>query len=1037
MRNFNVGKICAFRRRVGMALVVTLSILVLVSVAVLAFYAQVTANQRIESSRANQVKADLLAKSAADRVIAGFLEEITASSTNMVVNNVTVFNPNQATNLAARRVLAGGVPSTSDDFASLIRQSVPGTDTSASSENTATVGKSGRVVGTNRWNAPALLAGNGFDATNQLPNWVYVTRDGPTNASSTNVIGRFAYNVYDIGGLLDVCAAGHPGSATASELKRTVAGADLSALGLSSASVQKLVENFRNPGGGDYSNRVEVLVGKGFLAQVVTNASGVKYTNNFPVNRQDLLRFARTQSPGMTNALPYLTVFSRSLNAPVWGPLTNGSTGYKYLTDANKDGTTTSPVMNRFLPHVRFTSAATVTHYDDDGNPQSRDVKAGDPLIARKFSLGKLAWLTHTGPKAGITDEAIKAAFGLEWNPATAGWKYTEGITRAGQLGIRTLKEVATVGREPNFFELLQAGILKGALGKTGSPLSALAGDEGNAAYQIIRIGANIIDQGDADSYPTSVTFDDFAFWGIEDLPYFYKLFRVIYWPKGPTTAPPAPYKGAVNPENPPSYNYLIYELWNPHQTSVTSASPTDFRVRIGEDATYLIEYGSANEVDPISGSSQVKIFGATPINFRDDPDTRNADLVFTSSGTDYRTPRMIYTGAAPRTLMDEGFQFKAEPPLNQVVDYDVVKLKTSLSVTPSYYFPNAGPTSKFVLNNSAFVLEYRDENNTWRPYSTFIGHEEFGGVSANLGGVGGLPDLRSHARKSLGGMLKPDPRTHRFAGSYGGGYAASAEMWTSIVAATPDGTVGNPPLGKSSNYHIANLSLNDYTDADGFSREADYKSTTKYPYSDDLAPSTSPRPKILNRPFRTVGELGHAFRDVPYKSLDVSTALSGDAALLDLFTVTEEPEAIAGRVNLNSAPAPVLQSLLKGASGVTTSDASAVATNLRAYIRNPDGSLSANAPRSSAELTKFLSTQGNFGTANLKSEREAIVAAFCDTVQTRTWNLLIDVVAQVGKVPAADSSFRVEGEKRYWVSVAIDLYTGEIIDQQWELVNE
>jgi hypothetical protein len=44
---------------------------------------------------------------------------------------------------------------------------------------------------------------------------------------------------------------------------------------------------------------------------------------------------------------------------------------------------------------------------------------------------------------------------------------------------------------------------------------------------------------------------------------------------------------------------------------------------------------------------------------------------------------------------------------------------------------------------------------------------------------------------------------------------------------------------------------------------------------------------------------------------------------------------------------------------------------------------------------------------------------------QTRTWNLLIDVIAQSGKYkPKSDltgTNFVVEGEKRYWVHIALD----------------
>ena len=56
------------------------------------------------------------------------------------------------------------------------------------------------------------------------------------------------------------------------------------------------------------------------------------------------------------------------------------------------------------------------------------------------------------------------------------------------------------------------------------------------------------------------------------------------------------------------------------------------------------------------------------------------------------------------------------------------------------------------------------------------------------------------------------------------------------------------------------------------------------------------------------------------------------------------------------------------------------------------------------------------------------------------TWNLMIDVVAQSGRYPnnaVALGNFVVEGEKRYWVHLAIDRQTGQVIDKQLEVVNE
>jgi hypothetical protein len=60
---------------------------------------------------------------------------------------------------------------------------------------------------------------------------------------------------------------------------------------------------------------------------------------------------------------------------------------------------------------------------------------------------------------------------------------------------------------------------------------------------------------------------------------------------------------------------------------------------------------------------------------------------------------------------------------------------------------------------------------------------------------------------------------------------------------------------------------------------------------------------------------------------------------------------------------------------------------------------------------------------------------------QSRVWNWVIDVVAWCGhyKPNATDlqNDFVVEREQHYWVHVAIDRYTGQVLDKQIEVVNE
>jgi hypothetical protein len=78
------------------------------------------------------------------------------------------------------------------------------------------------------------------------------------------------------------------------------------------------------------------------------------------------------------------------------------------------------------------------------------------------------------------------------------------------------------------------------------------------------------------------------------------------------------------------------------------------------------------------------------------------------------------------------------------------------------------------------------------------------------------------------------------------------------------------------------------------------------------------------------------------------------------------------------------------------------------------------------------------------KQARETAIRALAEVGQTRTWNLLIDVVAQAGHFsPNAmgvgssltGSQFIVGGENRIWLSTAIDRFTGQVIDRKVEQV--
>lgn len=233
-------------------------------------------------------------------------------------------------------------------------------------------------------------------------------------------------------------------------------------------------------------------------------------------------------------------------------------------------------------------------------------------------------------------------------------------------------------------------------------------------------------------------------------------------------------------------------------------------------------------------------------------------------------------------------------------------------------------------------------------------------------------------------------------------------------------------------------------------------------------------RPIVLNRPFRTVAELGHAFSGTPWKNVNFFTPESGDTGLLDVFCISEAPAeaVVAGKVNLNTRQFPVLQAILAAAyksdltlpadrispdatgeagklagklvartSGLTTNGETAPATGARP-LRNV-GEL-VGSWTSGTTYEGFSEDLSSAFTAvedrAIQRRREAPIRALAASGQTRVWNLMIDIVAQTGRYPISASGFDqflVDAEQRLWVHVAIDRLTGKIIDKQIEVVNE
>ncbi len=76
----------------------------------------------------------------------------------------------------------------------------------------------------------------------------------------------------------------------------------------------------------------------------------------------------------------------------------------------------------------------------------------------------------------------------------------------------------------------------------------------------------------------------------------------------------------------------------------------------------------------------------------------------------------------------------------------------------------------------------------------------------------------------------------------------------------------------------------------------------------------------------------------------------------------------------------------------------------------------------------------------NVDRFRESFIRPLASVGNTRVWNLMIDVIAQTGRYPQGNTdpkNFVVDGEQRYWVHVAIDRLTGQVLDKQVEIVKD
>ena len=756
------------RQNKGFALILVLSIMALLLVAIVSLLGLSSKSVALAKAESLNPLAPQFAEIASQQIIQDLLSEIRAGSIEPTSTPAgTVLYP--ATPLSAVPNRSSVQTTTSLSPPNLVKQSAssnqfydrlltfntqsvyPQAGTYTLTPRCSTISTAtGSAISAARWNKPLLLpratpsspsdmtpatsgtlrfAGNSAQKWAwKAPDWIYLLADGTnpvtfagslTHGTSNPVVARYAYQIYDIGGLLDANVAGYDPdplivAGSVASRRGSTGLADLTQIGFTANQLKQLLA-FRNaatlasPDAGPHGHRyVNFLLNNQSNSGFMRASGGTSTTvqNRAFTSRSHLVSFLNSQASNnsekaqILNSLQSLTHFSRSLEQPSFRPgfYDSAQTGSSALSPVFKRPTIVPPAgrMDDILYPISTVPVAYLGSGDirrkynfpnemplgnnrggndawgtlaerglKPGDPRSlQDVinpafleltvgtlftrqdgssaRVGEPLVKKRFPLDRLAWVTYKGPSASLpttdplyngagTPKAILDCLGLTWMTDSAGvwfWAYAHG--KIG--GIFNLEDLlftdAATGRprEPDFFEMLKAGIAVGSLGKSSAPSHSSGTPWDPATYiqsrdrvsefQILEIGANLIDQNDTNNFPTIIRLPNpdptlnpktaldstryspplFTARGIEDLPYFYRFhIRAIDDASDtPSPALPAPGGPIEITQNLAAYAGAFRcgttvvmgfpELWNPHAADsskpfVAANNPSAFRI--------------------------------------------------------------------------------------------------------------------------------------------------------------------------------------------------------------------------------------------------------------------------------------------------------------------------------------------------------------------------------------------------------------------------------------------------------------------------
>jgi hypothetical protein len=823
------------------------------------------------------------------------------------------------------------------------------------------------------------------------------------------------------------------------------------------------------------------------------------------LSRQDLIAFQRANASVFPpSLLPYFTHANFSLNQSSHAP----DPQRPLVTAAGASAVGRDNAFNPSHLSVRSAIPAEI-------NAATRPTV---PVTARRFPLDRLN-LVKPNP---ADPARVRQYFGLIYKTDPNGdyWEYEDNAIQHLDASTSTgLVSVKSENREPNFAELLMSTLHVGSLGSWGNELDTmvkfpLLSDARSITFHTLQLMANIIDQWDADSLPTVIvmnvgTPDPKRIVGIEDLPRLYGILGVCHrmevLPTSSFITPPPLDYGQI-------YRSVYLQrphIWNPHQPSPNPSAfiPTSFRVvattglsgpptaadirlTFNDAPDWLGVSPNTNNLSPVGHSDltipngdrlpwglpkdtfitfNTSLNPANPASFRNPYVLRSPNYPAGSnaSGNNSTNPSFINNFSK---LNPTEFEYTGGSSTN-AIGFVIGEIWTSDNAY------KLDPSTTHIATGIRYDLQYQNEG-SWITYDQIFTEPTWSGCRVSY-----TPQFACHFHHSY----KLDPRTIRMSVYRGNHIRAYHSTWGNVINegqslapfTTNSGamlSINSHPVHPSSLGSLAvglNI-LNPYffqrniADGNGAFSDPDMivrpamganaAGATGFPNADPTAAIANSRPVILNRPFRSVAELGYVFRDQPWKQFDLNNPSSADGALLEAFCLHsdpvtyEAPRITRGRINPNTASPEVMAALFQGTakvtgSSITASEALELGKELNTWVSTP-----ANRSRSKAEIigktvngtstgfTQRISNVLNATDRTIHERREAVIRALADSSDTRTWNLMLDVVAQAGQLinSATDlNQFNVRGQTHRWVFLSIDRMTGEILHQSSEFVTE